>query len=81
LATNPNYGVDRLLEECTGPALLQIDSSLKWLADVVADCGDRLCSGQIILTRSIPGLIPITEDCGIRVVAPPFGSVEVKFLS
>jgi 2-keto-4-pentenoate hydratase len=72
----------RLLDECAGPALIQtINSSLKWLTEVVRDRGDRLSAGQIILTGSIPGLIPIAEDCGIRVDAPPFGSVEVKFIA
>jgi 2-keto-4-pentenoate hydratase len=72
----------RLLDECAGPALIQtINSSLKWLTEVVRDRGDRLSAGQIILTGSIPSLIPIAEDCGIRVDAPPFGIVEVKFIS
>lgn len=72
---------DRLLDKCAGPALIQtINSSLKWLTEVVRARGDRLSSGQIILTGSIPNLIPIVEDCGIRVDAPPFGSVEVKFI-
>jgi 2-keto-4-pentenoate hydratase len=71
---------DRLLDECAGPALVQtINSSLKWLTKVVRDRGDRLSSGQIILTGSIPSLIPIADDCGIRVDAPGFGSVEVRF--
>ncbi len=76
------FGDDRLLDECAGPALIQtINSSLKWLTEVVRDRGDRLSAGQIILTGSIPSLIPIAEDCGIRVDAPPFGSVEVKFIT
>ena len=54
-------------------------SSLKWLTAVVRDRGDRLSAGQIVLTGSIPSLIPIAEDCSIRVEAPPFGSVEVIF--
>jgi 2-keto-4-pentenoate hydratase len=74
------FADDRLLDECAGPALIQtINSSLKWLTEVVRDRGDRLSAGQIILTGSIPSLIPIAEDCGIRVDAPPFGSVEVQF--
>ena len=76
------FADDRLLDECAGPALIQtINSSLKWLTEVVRDRGDRLSAGQIILTGSIPSLIPIAEDCGIRVDAPPFGSVEVKFIA
>ena len=74
------FADDRLLDECAGPALIQtINSSLKWLTEVVRDRGDRLSAGQIILTGSIPSLIPIAEDCDIRVDAPPFGSVEVRF--
>lgn len=75
------FADDRLLDECTGPLLIQtITSSLKWLTEVVRNRGDRLSAGQIILTGSIPSLIPIGEDCRIRVDAPPFGSVEVKFI-
>ena len=74
------FSDDRLLDECAGPALIQtINSSLKWLSDAVRACGERLSAGQIILTGSIPSLIPIAKDCGIRVDAPPIGSVEVKF--
>ncbi len=51
----------------------------EWLTEVVRDRGERLGAGQIILTGSIPSLIPIAEDCGIQVDASPFGSVEVKF--
>jgi 2-keto-4-pentenoate hydratase len=73
------FADDRLLDECEGPALIQtIRSSLEWLMEIVRDRGDRLSAGQIILTGSIPSLIPIGEDCRIRVDAPPFGSVEVN---
>ncbi|MEC7564093.1 MAG: hypothetical protein VX738_00290 [Planctomycetota bacterium] len=69
-----------LLDEYAGPSLVQtIRSSLKWLTEVVRDRGDQLHAGQIVLTGSIPGLIPITEDGDIRVEAPPFGRVELKF--
>ena len=75
------FADDRLLDECVGPALIQtINSSLKWLTESVRDRGERLSAGQIILTGSIPSLIPIAENCGIRVDAPPFGGVEVKFI-
>ena len=74
------FSDDRLLEHCVGPALVQtITSSLKWLNEVVRDRGARLGAGQVILTGSIPSLIPIAEDCLIRVDVPPLGSVEVKF--
>ena len=76
------FADDRLLEECEGPALIQtIRSSLKWLMEIVRERGDRLSAGQIILTGSIPSLIPIGEDCRIRVDAPPFGSVEANITS
>ncbi len=72
----------RLLDECGGSALVQtIHSSLKWLTDVVRNRGDQLSAGQIILTGSIPRLIPIAENCRLRVDAPPFGSVEVGFIA
>ena len=76
------FADDRLLDECAGTALIQtINSSLKWLTEVVRDRGERLGAGQIVLTGSIPSLIPIVEDCRIRVDAPPFGSVEVEFIT
>jgi len=74
------FAGNRLLDECSGPTLVQtIRASLKWLSEVVRDRGDRLRAGQIILTGSIPNLIPITDDCIIRVETPPFGNVDVKF--
>ncbi len=76
------FSDDRLLDECEGPTLIQtIGSSLKWLTKIVRDRGDRLSAGQIILTGSIPSLIPVDEDCRIRVDAPPFGDVEVKIVA
>ncbi len=76
------FADDRLLDECAGDTLIQtIRSSLKWLMEMVRDRGDRLSARQIILTGSIPSLIPIGEDCRIRVNAPPFGIVEVKFIA
>ena len=76
------FADNQLLAECSGPALMQtIRSSLKWLTAVVRERGDRLRAGQIILTGSIPNLIPINDDCGIRVEASPFGNVDVKFIA
>lgn len=73
------FADDRLLDECEGPVLVQtIRSSLKWLMQLARDRRDRLSAGQTILTGSVPSLIPIGEDCRIRVDAPPFGHVEVK---
>jgi 2-keto-4-pentenoate hydratase len=75
------FANDRLLEECSGPSLVQtIRSSLRWLTAVVHERGEQLRAGQIILTGSIPKLIAVTEDCGIRVEAPPFGNVHVQFI-
>ncbi len=76
------FANDRLLEDCTGPSLIQtINSSLRWLAEIVRERGDRLQPGQIVLTGSIPSLIPVTDDCRIRVEASPFGVVEATFVS
>jgi 2-keto-4-pentenoate hydratase len=76
------FADDRLLDECEGPSLIQtIRLSLKWLMEMVRDRGDKLAAGHIILTGSIPSLIPIGEDCCIRVDAVPFGGVEVKFVA
>ncbi|MBC8229377.1 hypothetical protein H8E77_07520 [bacterium] len=76
------FADERLLDECEGPTLIQtISSSLKWLMEIVRERGDRLIAGQIILTGSITSLIPIGEDCHIRVDAPPFGSMELKCIT
>lgn len=73
------FADDRLLDECAGPSLIgTIRTSLQWLMGIVRDRGERLRAGQIILTGSIPSLIPINENCRIRVDAPPFGSVEAR---
>ena len=75
------FADNQLLDECSGPSLVQtIRSSLNWLTKTVHQRGDRLRAGQIILTGSIPKLIPILHDCVIRVEAPPFGNVDVKLL-
>ncbi len=75
------FADDRLLEECAGSALIQtIHSSLKWLMEMMRERGDRLTAGQIVLTGSIPSLIPIRKDCRIRVDASGFGSVEAEFI-
>ena len=72
----------RLLEECEGPALIRtIASSLEWLTEIVRERGERLRAGQIVLTGSIPSLIPIANDCRIQVDAPPFGGVEAMIVA
>ncbi len=74
------FADDRLIDECAGSVLIQtIKSSLKWLTKVVRDRGERLDAGQIVLTGSIPALIPIVEDCRVQVDTQPFGSVEINF--
>ena len=76
------YVDDRLVEKCAGQSLVQtIASSVKWLTKIVRERGERLCSGQIILTGSIPSLIPIDANCRLRVEAPPFGDVEATIVS
>ena len=76
------FADDQLLEFCEGSVLLQtIHSSLKWLASIVKKRDDRLCAGQIVLTGSIPSLVPVSDNCRIRVEAPPSGNVEATFNS
>lgn len=70
----------RILDSCSGPVLIEtIASSLQWLMQVVRERGERLHAGQIVLTGSIPSLIPVTRDARIQVDSPPFGSVEASF--
>lgn len=72
----------RLLEECAGDALLEtIRASLQWLDETLRGRGDKLGAGQVVLTGSVPSLIPLAEDCRLRVEAPPFGSVEAIFVA
>ena len=71
---------DRLLEDCAGAQLLHtIHSSLNWLMGRLRDVEQQLTAGQIVLTGSIPRLIPIDHRCCLRVDASPFGSVEATF--
>jgi len=76
------FADDRLLDDCAGPALIRtIRSSLQWLTKMVRERGDRLSANQIVLTGSIPSLIPIQADCRLRVEAPPFGDVEATIVT
>jgi 2-keto-4-pentenoate hydratase len=76
------FADDQLLDECQGSILIEtIRSSLQWLTKTVQERGDRLSAGQIILTGSIPRLIPLRQDCCLRVDAPPLGSVKVAFMT
>ena len=70
---------DSLLDHCSGAELIEtMRSSLQWLADVLGDRGEHLTAGQIVLTGSIPSLIPISDCCRARVTATPFGNVEAR---
>ena len=72
------YSDNELLDQYHGADLIStIHSSLRWLTQIVRDRSERLESGTVVLTGSIPSLIPIVENCTIRVDAPPFGCVEV----
>ena len=76
------YEDDQLLEACAGLSLIQtIGSSLQWLTEMVHERGEKLNAGQIILTGSIPSLIPMEADCRLRVEAPPFGSVKATIVA
>jgi 2-keto-4-pentenoate hydratase len=76
------YSDDQLLEGCSDSTLIQtINSSVKWLTEIVRDRGDRFSAGQIILTGSIPSLIPIEADCHLRIEAPPFGDAEATIVN
>ncbi|MHC4875630.1 MAG: 2-keto-4-pentenoate hydratase [Planctomycetota bacterium] len=69
---------EQLVEECDGAELIQtIRTSLEWLLGVR---GDELCAGHIVLTGSIPPLIPVRSNCSIRVETSPFGTVEAHFI-
>jgi 2-keto-4-pentenoate hydratase len=71
---------DERVEGCDGDVLIEtIETSLAWLARIARERGEPLAAGQVILTGSVPGLIPITDDSHVRVEAPPFGQVEVQF--
>ncbi len=72
---------DALLDECSGPSLVaNIRDSLQWLNTFVQQRSDRLRAGHIILTGSIPRLIPIERPCRVQVDAPPFGAVEATIV-
>lgn len=76
------YQDNELLERCRGNTLVQtIHSSLNWLRGMLRQRGERLVAGQIVLTGSIPPLIPISRDCSIRVETSSFGCTEARFYS
>ncbi|MGI9474542.1 MAG: 2-keto-4-pentenoate hydratase [Rubripirellula sp.] len=71
---------DRLVDQCAGKVIVQtIQSSLRWLHGIMQDRGETLRRGQIILTGSVPSLIPIDQNCCVRVDAASLGVVEALF--
>lgn len=52
--------------------------SLRWLAGRLAQCGLRLCKGQVILTGSPMKLYPVSPGSRIVVEAPPLGASCVE---
>ena len=72
---------DEIIADCKGAQLIQaIRSSLEWLLIHTKQNGEQLKAGQIVLTGSIPQLIPVQKNCRIKVETQPFGSVEVGFI-
>jgi len=75
------FADDRRVEKCAGSALfMTMHASLKWLMEMMDERGEQLGAGQIVLTGSIPSLIPIHGNCRIRVDTTQFGSVEADFI-
>ena len=73
---------ENCVEQYNGPLLLEtISTSLFWLMEELKKQHLSLASGQIVLTGSLPSLIPVTGNCKITVNAPPFGKVEANFTS
>lgn len=70
-----------LFEYCEGLQLVgTIQSSLQWLQATLEETDEHLQEGQIILTGSIPSLIPINQQCTVKINAPPFGETTATFL-
>jgi len=71
---------DQRTDSCAGAILIDtISSSLRWLMEVVDDRGEQLEAGQIVLTGSIPSLIPLAADCRVRVDSGALGHVDAEF--
>jgi len=67
---------------CQGSQLIEtIQSSLQWLQESLEKSGTQLQEGQIILTGSIPSLIPINQECTVTIDAPPFGTTIASFVN
>ncbi len=75
------FADDELIAACKGIQLIRtIRSSLRWLLTHTNQIGEQLQAGQIVLTGSIPQLVPVRENCQIKVVTHPFDSVDVEFI-
>lgn len=73
---------DNCFTTCKGSQLIEtIQSSLQWLQESLKKTGDQLQEGQIILTGSIPSLIPIKQECTVTIDAPPFGTTIASFVN
>ena len=74
------YRDNELIEECAGNSLMKtIRSSLLWLSQTTAERGDPLAPGQIVLTGSVPGLLPMDHAGKIEVRCGILGDVRVNF--
>ena len=61
------YFDDQLIEDHGGTTFISmISTSLKWLIDVLVKRAEKLETGQIILTGTIPRLIPVENPCHIK---------------
>ena len=70
------------LESCQGNQLIQtIQSSLQWLQESLRETGTQLRRGQIILTGSIPPLIPVKKECEVTIEVPTVGNSKATFVS
>ena len=71
----------KVVATCEGSQLIEtIQSSLQWLQTTLEATDGQLQEGQIILTGSIPSLIPIDQHCSVKITAPPFGETNATFL-
>lgn len=74
------YINDRIVGACSEVQLIRtINDSLRWLSLHLRERNEQLRSGQIVLTGSLPPLIPINGDCVVRIDAGRFGIVEAEF--
>ncbi len=71
---------DQVLESCSGHELIDtIRTSLRWLHEVLTERGECLRAGHLVLTGSIPRLIPVQEACRVAVDVDGLGSVTAEF--